>query len=227
MRRYSRQVMLEDFGESSVEILKNKSVAVVGAGAVAASALPLLVGSGIGHIKICDGDYVSMSNLHRQTLFRENDVGKNKALVAARELQKLNSEIQIDFSEKKLQTLEEVTAFVKDCDLCLDMTDSFATRTLISEGCALTNTREIACSTTEYVSQIFMFDSSFKFADVAPNDETEGAQKFAIFPPASHLSGVWGAGLAIKILLNIEPFQAGYMQNFDFKNNQFSKYFLK
>ncbi len=219
--------MLEDFGEKSVEILKSKSVAVVGAGAVAASALPLLAGCGIGQIKICDGDCVSLSNLHRQTLFREQDVGKNKAKVVTQRLRELNSEVQIECVEKSLSTLEETVEFVKDTDLCLDMTDSIASRTLISSACAEIEVPEIMCAATEYISQIYLFNETFKFSDIAPNGENETAKNFAIFPPASHLSGICGAGLAIKILLGIEQFKAGYMQHFDFHTNTFSKLYLK
>ncbi len=225
--RYNRQIILENFGETSVDILRQKRVAVVGAGAVAASALPLLAGCGVGKIKICDGDCVCLSNLHRQSLFTERDVGVNKAKLATQRLRELNSEIEIECVEKNLATLDDAIAFVKDADLCLDMTDSIASRTLISSACAEVGVPEIMCAATEYISQIYFFDKTFKFSDIAPNGENETAKNFAIFPPSSHLSGIWGAGLAIKLLLNIEEFSAGYMQHFDFHSNTFSKLHLK
>ena len=64
---------------------------------------------------------------------------------------------------------------------------------------------------------LYFFDKSFKFADIAPNAQ-EKAQYLPIFPPAAHLSGVWGASEAIKIITKQREFQAGYFQSFDFQN---------
>lgn len=221
--RFDRQIILDGFGNSSIDILKNKQVAVIGAGAVAAAALPLLASCGIGHIKICDGDNVSLSNLHRQTLFEESDIGKNKAKLAATKLSKINQSTQIEVVEKKLKSIDEVRSFIGSADICFDATDSFASRTMISNACAMENIREIACTATEFLSQMFFLDKTFKFSDIAPNGDDEGTKPFPIFPPSSHLSGIWGAGATIKILLQIEEFKAGYMQQFDFRNDKFFK----
>ena len=78
--RYSRQLPL--LNNNSVEMLKQSTVAVVGVGGVGNAVLPLLVGTGVGKIKIVDGDCVSLSNLHRQTIFNEDDISKNKAIMA-------------------------------------------------------------------------------------------------------------------------------------------------
>lgn len=225
--RFDRQIILDGFSDGSIDILKNKQVAVIGAGAVAASALPLLASCGIGHLKICDGDNVSLSNLHRQTLFEESDIGKNKARLVATRLSKINQSAQIEIVEKKLESVDEVRSFINGVDLCLDATDSFASRTMISNACAMENIREIACTATEYLSQMFFFDKSFKFSDIVANGDNEETEPFAIFPASSHLSGIWGAGATIKILLQIEEFKAGYMQQFDFRNNNFFKCNLK
>ena len=218
--RYSRQLPL--LKDNSVEMLKHSTIAVIGVGGVGNAVLPLLVGAGVGKIKIVDGDCVSLSNLHRQTIFNEDDISKNKAIIAKEKLSKLNSQVEIVYRSTHLENQKDAQEFISGADLCIDTTDSFLSRTFISEACAKENVLEIACTAGEWVAQLYFFDKSFKFADIAPNAQ-EKAQYLPIFPPAAHLSGVWGASEAIKIITKQREFQAGYFQSFDFQNNKFIK----
>ena len=217
--RYSRQSALEGFEEAAA-LLRKASVAVIGAGGVASAALPLLAGGGAGRIKICDFDAVSLSNLHRQTLYTETQIGRNKANEAAARLAAINSSIEITASSDKLSSIQEISAFVAGADLCIDATDSFLSRRDISRACALAGVRLIACCAAGFTAQIFELDASFTFDDVAPG-ACEPPQKLPIFAPAAHLSGVWGAGKALRIIAKAEDFVAGYMQSYDFQTNKY------
>ena len=93
--RYSRHLALPGFDESHQLKLKNARVLVVGAGGLGCPALQYLTAAGIGTIGIIDADIISISNLQRQILFQEADLGKPKALVAAERLKALNSSVNL------------------------------------------------------------------------------------------------------------------------------------
>ncbi|MBO6102030.1 MAG: ThiF family adenylyltransferase, partial [Opitutales bacterium] len=126
--RYARQTGLSGFGEKSVEVLKNTKMVVVGAGGVGSALLPILAGAGVGKILVADGDRVSISNLHRQTLYTEKQVGQSKARLAAERLSSINSEVEISVFEKFLNSREDVLEILKGADMCIDASDNFKTR---------------------------------------------------------------------------------------------------
>lgn len=95
MTRYARQTCLPGMGEAGQAALKAAHVLVVGAGGLGAPALQYLVGAGIGRLTLVDGDTVSLGNLHRQTLFREDDIGRPKVEAAHDTLRRLNTDCRI------------------------------------------------------------------------------------------------------------------------------------
>ncbi|MFT4554294.1 MAG: molybdopterin/thiamine biosynthesis adenylyltransferase/molybdopterin synthase catalytic subunit [Chlamydiales bacterium] len=130
---YSRQVILKDFKQSQLE---NSRVLVIGAGGLGCPALTYLSGAGIGHLGISDGDTLDASNLHRQTLYSNDDVGKLKCDLAANRLKALNPFITINTHPTRFSP-ENAEAILYDYDLVLDCTDNFTTRFLIHDTCYL------------------------------------------------------------------------------------------
>jgi adenylyltransferase/sulfurtransferase len=102
LTRYGRQILYTDFREEGQKRLKQSQVVVVGLGGLGCSASLYLTCAGIGHITLIDCDSVELSNLNRQVLHYEKDIGEGKSLSAARKLAKLNSSIEVTSVFKKI-----------------------------------------------------------------------------------------------------------------------------
>ena len=137
--RYSRQVLLPEIGQTGQKALGRSCAVVVGCGALGTHALSFLVRAGVGEVRVVDRDIVEESNLQRQTLFSEKDIGRAKAKVAEERLREVNSEINItgevvDISHANIQRI------VKGATVVLDATDNMETRFLINDACVRSGT---------------------------------------------------------------------------------------
>lgn len=134
LERYSRQVMLEEIGYEGQIKLKKSKACVVGVGGLGNPIVARLVAMGIGTIRIVDRDVIEISNLHRQTMFDESDVGQIKVEVAAKKLKKMNSEVII---EALPVSVNDYTALdvVEGCDVVIDALDSVNARYSLNKAC--------------------------------------------------------------------------------------------
>jgi len=132
--RYSRQIMLEEIGYQGQLKLKQAKVCVVGVGGLGNPIVTRLATMGVGKIRIVDRDVIELSNLHRQTMFNEDDVGQVKVEIAAKKLRKLNADIII---EELPVSINDYTAFdvVNDCDVVIDALDSVNARYSLNKAC--------------------------------------------------------------------------------------------
>lgn len=130
--RYSRQVMLPGFDLEKQEILLNSSVLLIGVGGLGCAAAQYLVASGIGAITLVDDDEVDRSNLQRQVLHGEVDVGANKTHSAKQSLQLINSDCQINCIDKRLD--EEQLSHLGHHDIIVDCCDNLATRNMLNQA---------------------------------------------------------------------------------------------
>lgn len=131
--RYSRQILLKEIGEKGQSELSHKKVVIVGMGALGTVAAELLARAGIGLLQLIDRDLIEESNLQRQILFAEKDVGKGKSATAAEKLKEINSLIKIEFHSLHLNSKN--IGLLRDADLILDCTDNLETRFLINDYC--------------------------------------------------------------------------------------------
>jgi len=136
--RYSRQVMLEEIGYQGQLKLQQAKVCVVGVGGLGNPITTRLVAMGVGTIRIVDRDVIELSNLHRQTLFDDSDVGEIKVEVAEKKLQKLNPNVTI---EALPISVNDYTALevVDGCDLVIDALDSVNARYSLNKACVQKN----------------------------------------------------------------------------------------
>src|SRR3989344_6084298 len=128
--RYSRQILLKEIGREGQKLLQDKKVAIVGVGALGTVAAELLARAGVGNLILVDRDMVEESNLQRQTLFDEKDIGKNKAAAAEQRIKKINSDIKVEFHSIHLNP--QNIDVLQSADLILDCTDNLQTRFLIN-----------------------------------------------------------------------------------------------
>ncbi|PZP42268.1 MAG: thiamine biosynthesis protein ThiF [Pseudopedobacter saltans] len=134
-QRYLRQMILDGFHREGQVKLKETSILVIGAGGIGCPALQYLTAAGIGKIGIVDFDKVELTNLHRQILYDEQDIGEWKSEVAVRKLQLQNPHVQLEYFTEKMGASNAATTIEK-YDIVLDGTDNFHTRYLINDICA-------------------------------------------------------------------------------------------
>ena len=133
--RYIRQEIFKEIGKKGQEKLRKSTVVVVGIGALGSNSAELLARAGIGNLILIDRDVVELSNLQRQRIFDESDVGKPKALAAKEHLMKINSDTKIDFfiDDLNFENIDKILKY--KIDLILDCTDNLETRFLINDFC--------------------------------------------------------------------------------------------
>ena len=157
MARYQRQMILPGFGEQGQQQIRNARVLVVGAGGLGCPALLYLTAAGIGTIGIVDGDCVSESNLHRQVLYGNSDIGKPKASVAHAFLQQQNPDIQFVIYPEYI-TPHNAADCIQPYDLVIDGTDNFATRYLLNDACFLLKKPLIYGAISQFEGQVAVFN---------------------------------------------------------------------
>ena len=132
--RYHRQLLLEEIGEAGQAKIRNAKVLLVGVGGLGSPIATYLTGAGIGTLGLIDDDVVSITNLHRQVLYTEEEVGLPKAECAKRRLHSLNHEASIVAYPERL-TRENAEDLIRLYDLVIDGMDNFATRFIVSDVC--------------------------------------------------------------------------------------------
>lgn len=134
MERYNRQVMLPEIGEEGQQKIRQAKVLIVGVGGLGSPIALYLAGAGVGTLGMVDSDVVDRSNLQRQVLYGENEVGKPKAEQAKARLQSLNPEVTLHAYPMRL-TAENATSIISQYDIVVDGCDNFETRYLINDTC--------------------------------------------------------------------------------------------
>lgn len=168
LTRYSRHLVLKDFGLKNQEKLKQASVLVIGAGGLGSPALLYLAAAGIGKIGMVDFDVVQESNLQRQVLFSTEDIGENKATAASRHLNKLNPFVTVVSIAEQL-TSENAIGIIRDYDLVLDGSDNFPTRYLVNDACVLLNKPLVYGSILQYEGQLAVFNVPLTTGEISAN----------------------------------------------------------
>lgn len=156
LRRYARHLTLPGFGAEGQRTLRASRVLVVGAGGLGSPALLYLAGAGVGHITIIDDDVVDESNLQRQVIHRESDIGRPKAESAADAVRRLDSEASVTAIVGRL-SVDNAEELFATHDVVLDGADNFATRYLSSDAAELTGTPLVWATILQFAGQLSVF----------------------------------------------------------------------
>lgn len=210
MNRYIRQQILTEIQLSGQEILRNSKVLIIGIGGLGCPAALYLAGAGIGTIGLIDHDVVDITNLHRQVLFSEKDIGKNKAATASRELSLRNSENNYHIYTEKF-TLKNGAEILSMYDVIIDATDDIETKMLINDLCVSLGKPLVYGALYQYSGQVSVFnlykDSSANLRCLFPTRESmplPNCSEAGILGPLCGLVGSIQAMETLKILLCAE-----------------------
>ncbi|MGB0423461.1 MAG: ThiF family adenylyltransferase [Flavobacteriales bacterium] len=230
LQHYSRQINLSGFGLSAQANLKKSRVLVVGAGGLGSPVLLFLASAGVGSISIVDHDLVDRSNLQRQVLFQEADIGLPKAEVAANKLHAMNSNIQIKHFSVKLDA-NNASELFSNVDVVVDATDNFETRYLIDELCAEKGIPMVYGSVFRFEGQVSVFNQLHedgsrgpRYIDFHPEAPPEGlvpnCATDGVLGSVAGTIGVFQATEVIKLITGVGETLSGKMLVYDLLNHE-------
>lgn len=155
--RYARQIILPPFGGAGQARLKAAHIAIIGAGGLGCPAVAYLAAAGVGTISLIDHDHVELSNLHRQPLFSDDDLGAPKADVAARIARRINPHLQIIPHVVRLDA-DNAASLLAGADLIFDGCDNFSTRQNVNRAAIALQTPLLSAAIGAFDGQIGLFE---------------------------------------------------------------------
>lgn len=224
--RYSRHLSLPGFTEKSQALLAQARVLVVGCGGLGHPVLQYLAASGVGLLGIADSDSIQTTNLHRQILFRENDIGLSKLDIAYKALKQINSSIQYRLHQLKLNS-QNAEQLLNEYDLVIDCSDNFPTRYLLDEACGDLKKPLIHGSVFRFEGRVALFhgNSGKTYRAVYPEPPESGTipncAEGGVLGSLAGLTGTIMATEAIKWITRIGDCLDGKMLIFDCLNMRF------
>ena len=230
LEKYSRQIILKNIGILGQKKISNSKVLIVGIGGLGCPVAEFLTRSGIGVIGIVDHDLVSLSNIHRQSLYDEKDLDKSKVKVAQKKLKKINSKTKVKTYNFKLDR-KNFIKIIKNYDYIVDGTDNFETKFLINDICIKYKKNLVTGAISKFDGHIFSFNFKNKknpclrcfyqeetIADDILNCEYEG-----ILGTVAGIIGTMQANEILKNILNIGKNLNGLILIIDLLNINFRK----
>ncbi|WP_010217995.1 HesA/MoeB/ThiF family protein [Sphingomonas sp. PAMC 26621] len=154
--RYARHIVLREVGGAGQLKLKAASVAVVGAGGIGSPAIQYLAAAGIGRLVLIDDDHVDLSNLQRQTLFGDADVGTAKVAAARAAAERITPHVTIEPLQQRLDPTNAAT-LLAGVDVVLDGTDSFATRLAVADAAHALRIPLVSSAVGQFEGQLGVF----------------------------------------------------------------------
>ena len=230
IERFSRQIILKNIGTSGQKKIIESKVLVVGMGGLGCPAAEFLTRAGIGSLGIIDYDNIDLSNIHRQSLYDNNDLKKSKVRVAQKKLKKINSKIKISCHKIKLNK-NNYKKIMDKYDYVIDGSDNFETKFLINDFCKLTKKFLVTGAISKFDGHIFTFDFKNKktpcmrsfFQEKTISDEILNCEDEGILGTVAGIVGTIQANEVLKKILNIGKSLNDHILILDLLNLNFRK----
>ena len=229
--RYDRQIILPEIGEEGQNKLQKAKVLIVGVGGLGSPIALYLAGAGVGCLGLVDDDSVSISNLQRQVLYSEEELGKPKAVCASQRLTSLNSEIETRHYSARL-TAENADRIIQEYDIVVDGCDNFDTRYLINDICIKQGKPYVYGAICGFEGQVSVFNYGNRkksYRDLYPDEE----EMKRMSPPSKGVMGITPAIVGsieatevLKIICGFGDVLAGELWTIDLRTLQSNKFSL-
>jgi adenylyltransferase/sulfurtransferase len=225
IEKFSRQIILKNIGALGQRKIQDAKVLIIGMGGLGCPAAEFLTRSGIGTLGIVDHDRVSLSNIHRQTLYTEKDVNKSKVKIAKKKLNEINSKTKINIFNYKLNKIK-FNKIIKNYDYIVDGTDNFESKFLINDISLDYKKFLVVGAISKFDGHIFNFDFKIKNnpslrdfyqEDVVTNDILN-CEYDGILGTVAGIVGTMQANEILKKILNIGQNLNGFVLILDLLN---------
>ena len=161
IEKFSRQIILKDIGALGQKKIREAKVLIIGMGGLGCPAAEFLTRSGIGTIGLVDYDKVSLSNIHRQTLYTEKDINKSKVKISKKKLSEINPRVKLNIFDYKLNKIK-LSKIIKNYDYIIDGTDNFESKFLINDLSLKYKKYLVTGAISKFDGHIFNFDFKIK-----------------------------------------------------------------
>ena len=231
--RYSRQIILKDIGIIGQKKIQNSKILIVGAGGLGCPSADLLTRAGVGLVGVIDYDKISLSNIHRQTLYSSKDVGKYKVKVIKKKLNLINKEVKINIYNLKANE-KNFEKIINKYDIIVDGSDNFKTKFLLNKFSIKFKKKLIVGAISKFDGHVFTFDFNSKktpclkcFYQSEPSDQILNCESEGILGSTANIIGAIQANEVLKVILKIGKNLSSNILILDFLNLKFRKVLFK
>lgn len=222
--RYKSHILLKEIGSSGQKRIMSSRVLIVGAGGLGSPLALYLAAAGVGNIGIIDFDNIDVSNLQRQILYKNKDIGESKVEIAKKCIEELNPDVKVCAYSEKLTSANALQLF-KNYDVVADAADNFQTRYLVNDACALVGIPDVWASVYKFEGQVSVFDAKIGacyrcFHPVAPQPgSVPSCGEGGVLGAVTGIIGSIQACEVLKIITGIGRTLTGHLLYFDAFNN--------
>ena len=225
IEKFSRQIILKNIGALGQRKIQDAKVLIIGMGGLGCPAAEFLTRSGIGTLGIVDHDRVSLSNIHRQTLYTEKDVNKSKVKIAKKKLNEINSKTKINIFNYKLNKIK-FNKIIKNYDYIIDGTYNFESKFLINDISLDYKKFLVVGAISKFDGHIFSFDFKNKnnpslrdfYQEEVVTDDILNCEYDGILGTVAGIVGTIQANEILKKILNIGQNLNGFVLILDLLN---------